>query len=70
MADQLPTAAVEDRMIFASDSLATAVQAHLDALSLMDAASQDGVNVHGAVSNLIGIQEMLRHALSEYWRTA
>ncbi|SEU13041.1 hypothetical protein [Stenotrophomonas indicatrix] len=70
MADQLLTAAMEDCMISASDSLANAVQAHLDALSLVDAARQDGVNVHGAISNLIGADEMLRHALNEYQRTA
>lgn len=47
----------------AHDELVAALEGYLSAVSLMNAAMKDGLNVHGAVAGLIGAEDNARAAL-------
>lgn len=52
------------------EELVRALEDYMSAVNQMNAAMKDGVNVHGALSNLIGAEDNARAALSNYRKCA
>ena len=53
------------RLIAAAPELLEALRSYMGAVSLMNAAMEDGANVHGAISGLIGAEDNARDAIAK-----
>lgn len=59
--------ATEDdaRLIVAAPKLLAALRDYMSAVNMMNMALKDGVNVHGAISGLIGAEDNANSAIAE-----
>lgn len=55
----------DKRLIAAAPGLLEALQTYMAAVNQMNVAMNDGVNVQGAMSNLVGSEDMARAAIAK-----